>query len=315
MYKRQGTPTPADDIDLQRGQTFISLSSASPGTTYLTAVAPKAEAWDKRRASTTIHWVDGVWSIPLPSSATAGTVHPLSTLVKSATDQGGVADWKVKYTIVGGAPAEFAPTGSTSVEAVTNSDGLATAQIRQPAGQFEPGKTQIRVDVTRPAQFGERELLVESGITCVTWSAPELTLRAIGPESVGINEAFNYRVEVTNTGDQVARDVVVRTRDLSNDLSFISSNPKPTQYGRDYEWRLGDISPGAGSKVVDVQLKSAAPGIQQICFGVASEKDELQTEACGEIEVSLACIGLEIDGPETARVGDQATFDLSLIHI
>ena len=310
----RGTPTPADDIDLQRGQTFISLSSASPGTTYLTAVAPKAEAWDKRRASTTIHWVDGVWSIPLPSSATAGTVHPLSTLVKSATDQGGVADWKVKYTIVGGAPAEFAPTGSTSVEAVTNSDGLATAQIRQPAGQFEPGKTQIRVDVTRPAQFGERELLVESGITCVTWSAPELTLRAIGPESVGINEAFNYRVEVTNTGDQVARDVVVRTRDLSNDLSFISSNPKPTQYGRDYEWRLGDISPGAGSKVVDVQLKSAAPGIQQICFGVASEKDELQTEACGEIEVSLACIGLEIDGPETARVGDQATFDIKIVN-
>ena len=130
----RGTPTPADDITMLKGQSFISLSSASPGTTYLTAVAPKAEAWDKRRASTTIHWVDGIWSIPLPSSATAGTVHPLSTLVKSATDQGGISDWKVKYTIVGGAPAEFAPTGSTSVEAVTNEEGLATVQIRQPAG-------------------------------------------------------------------------------------------------------------------------------------------------------------------------------------
>ena len=310
----RGTPTPVDDISLMKGQAFISLSSASPGTTYLTAVAPKAEGWDKRRASTTIHWVDGVWSIPLPSSATAGTVHPLSTLVKSATDQGGISDWKVKYTIVGGTPAEFAPTGSTSVEATTNEEGLATVQIRQPAGQSEPGKTQVRVDVTRPAQFGERELLVESGITCVVWSAPELTLRTIGPKRVGINEAFNYRVEVTNTGDQVARDVVVRTRDLSNDVSFVSSNPKPTQYGRDYEWKLGDISPNSGPRLIDVQLKSSAPGTQQICFGVASEKDQLGTQACAETEVALACLGLVIDGPDTARVGDQATFNIQIVN-
>ena len=310
----RGTPTPVDDITLLKGQSFISLSSASPGTTYLTAVAPRAEGWDKRRASTTIHWVDGVWSIPLPSSATAGTVHPLSTLVKSATDQGGVADWKVKYTIVGGAPAEFAPTGSTSVESETNDEGLATVQIRQPAGQFEPGKTQIRVDVTRPAQFGERELLVESGITCVVWSAPELTMRLIGSKQVGINEAFNYRVEVTNTGDQIARDVVVRTRDLSNDMAFVSSNPKPTQYGRDYEWQLGDISPNSGPRLVDAQFKSSAPGTQQICFDVASEQDQLKTQACGEIEVALACIGLVVDGPDTARVGDQATFNIQIVN-
>ena len=37
----RGTPTPVDDIDLLKGQAFVSLSSASPGTTYLTAVAPK----------------------------------------------------------------------------------------------------------------------------------------------------------------------------------------------------------------------------------------------------------------------------------
>ena len=156
--------------------------------------------------------------------------------------------------------------------------------------------------------------MVESGITCVTWSAPELTLRAIGPKRVGINEAFNYRIEVTNTGDQIARDVVVRTQDLSNDVSFVSSNPKPTQYGRDYEWKLGDISPNSGPRVVDVQLKSSAPGTQQICFGVSSEKDQLNTQACAETEVALACLGLVIDGPDTARVGDQATFNIQIVN-
>jgi len=72
----RGTPTPVDDIQLLKGQTFLSLSSESPGTTYLTGVAPNAEGWDRRRSSTRIHWVDGNWAIPTPISATAGTVSP-----------------------------------------------------------------------------------------------------------------------------------------------------------------------------------------------------------------------------------------------
>ena len=51
----RGTPTPVDDIELRKGQTFVSVSSASPGTSYVTGVAPKAEGWDRRKASTIIH--------------------------------------------------------------------------------------------------------------------------------------------------------------------------------------------------------------------------------------------------------------------
>lgn len=310
----RGTPTPADDIQLMKGQTYVSLASASPGTTYLTAVVPKAEGWDKRRSSTTIHWVDGIWSIPLPSSATAGTVKPLTTLVKSARDDGGVADWRVKYTIVGGAPAEFAPTGSQTAESVTSEDGTATVQLRQPAGQFEPGTTQVRVDIVRPPMFGERELLIESGITSVTWSAPALTIRAIGPREAGNNEPFNYRIEVTNPGDQVARDVIVRTNNLTDDVTFVSSDPKPTQYGRDYEWNIGDIVPGSSPRVINIQFKSQVPGLLNVCFDVASESDQLQTQACAETEIVAPCIGLIIEGPESARVGETGTFNIEIVN-
>lgn len=310
----RGTPTPADDIDVLKGQTYVSLSSASPGTTYLTAVAPKAEGWDKRRSSTTIHWVDGIWSIPLPTSATAGTIHPMTTLVKSATDEGGIPDWKIKYTIVGGSPAEFAPTGSQTVESITGQNGLATVQLRQPAGQFEPGTTQVRVDVIRPAVKGERELLVESGITSVTWSAPALTIRAIGPEQAGNNESFTYRLEVSNPGDQVARDVVVRTNGLPDDVTFISSTPKPTQYGRDYEWKLGNINPGSGPQPIDIQLKSNRPGPLTLCFDVASDTDQLKTQACAETEIVAPCVGLEVEGPDSASVGDEVLFNIQIVN-
>jgi hypothetical protein len=310
----RGTPTPADDIYQLKGQTFVSLSSSSPGTSYLTTVAPNAAGWDKRRSSTLIHWVDGNWSIPVPTLATSGTVHAMTTKVTSATGDGGVADWRVRYSIVGGAPAEFAPTGSQVVEAVTGPDGLATVQIRQPAGQFDPGTTQVRVDVIRPKQYGEPELVVESSVTSVTWSAPALTIRAIGPRSATVDRPFNYRIEVTNPGDQVSRGVVVSTRDLNGDVSFISSTPKPTEYGNMFQWALGDIPPGSPPQVIDIQMKSQKQGNAALCFSVASQSDGLQTEACAQTEIGALCIGLDVDGPTTAVVGERLDFVLKVTN-
>ncbi|MFT7633434.1 MAG: hypothetical protein ACI87E_004490, partial [Mariniblastus sp.] len=307
----RGTPTPADDIDLVSGQTYISVSSASPGTSYVTAVAPNAEGWDKRRSSVTIHWVDGQWAVPAPSQATAGTVHPMTTVV-SRTNGGGLKGWETRYSIVGGAPAEFAPTGSKTATATTDSEGRATVQIRQPAGQFEPGTTQVRVDIVRPPIYGESELVVESGITSVTWSAPALTIRAIGPRKSEIDEPFNYRVEVSNPGDQIARGVVVRTKNLDDGIEFISSNPKPTEYGRQYEWQIGDVAPGSPPKIINVQMKSKKQGNVGMCFEVVSATDRLQTEACAETEIITPCIAYRLQGPSTANVGDTISFDLSV---
>lgn len=307
----RGTPTPLDDIDLAQGQTFVSVASSSPGTTYITAVAPNAEGWDKRRASTTIHWVDGQWAVPAPTRATAGTVHPLTTVV-SRTDGSGVKGWETRYAIVGGAPAEFAPTGSQTATATTDSEGQATVQIRQPAGQFEPGTTQVRVDIIRPPIFGERELVVESGITSVTWSAPALTIRAIGPRKSEIDEPFNYRVEVTNPGDMIARGVVVRTKNLDDGIEFISSTPKPTEYGRQFQWQIGDITPGSAAKVIDIQLKSQKLGNVGMCFEVASATDRLQTEACAETEIVRPCIGFSVAGPTKGIVGESLAFSLAV---
>ncbi len=310
----RGTPTPADDIQLLEGQTYLSISSESPGTTWLTGVAPKAEGWDRRRASTRIHWVDGTWSIPAPISATAGTVSPLSTVVTRSDGNGGVEGWEVRYSIVGGAPAEFAPAGSQTAEATTDRQGEATVQIRQRAGQFEPGTTQVRVDVVRPAFGSEPELVVESGLTQVRWSAPALTIRAIGPAEAVADEPFNYRVEVTNPGDQLTRGVVVTTKDIDPSLEYISASPKPTQFGNQYQWELGDIAPGSQPRIIDMQLRSKKRGSVGLCFEVASASDRLRTEACAQTEIEGACIGLEIQGPETATVGDEVTYQIGLIN-
>lgn len=310
----RGTPTPIDDIQLAKGQTYVSVSSESPGTSYVTGIAPEAEAWDKRRTSTIIHWVDGVWAIPVPTVATAATVHPLTTVISRSSTGTGVAGWKVRYAIAGGAPAEFAPTGSQTAEATSDSEGRATVQIRQVAGKYEPGTTQVRVEVIRPALYGEPELVVESGITSVTWSAPAITIRAIGPRTAGVGEAFNYRIEVTNPGDQVARGVVVRTRNFDENLEYISSTPKPTEYGREFAWQLGDIVPNSPAKIIDVQVKSPARGNVSVNFEVASQSDGLKTEALAQTEIRLPCIGLDVTGPARARVGEEVDYEIVIVN-
>ena len=310
----RGTPTPVDDIEVAKGQTYISLSSASPGTSYLTCVAPNAQAWDKRRAQTIIHWVDGIWSIPTPIRTASGTVQPLTTSVTRVVDGTGIAGWKVRYTIIGGVPAEFAPAGSQTAELETVSDGKATVQLRQTPGKVTPGTTQIRVDVIRPPVAGEAELLLESALTSVTWSAPALTIKTIGPKEAALSEPFNYRIEVTNPGDQVSRNVVVSTDDIANDMQYLTSNPKPGEFGSRFEWRLGDIPPNSSPRVIDVQLKSSQRGVKRLCFEVSSADDQLKTEACGETEVAAPCLGLEINGPREARMGEQANFSIKVVN-
>jgi uncharacterized repeat protein (TIGR01451 family) len=310
----RGTETCSDDITVEKGQTWISLSSASEGTSYLTCVAPKSEAWPERKSSTIIHWVDALWSIPMPSSATAGTIAPLDVAINRTTDGSGVSGYNVRYQIVGGVPAEFHPQGTQIAEVTSNAQGRAPIQIRQPAGQAVAGPTQVRVEIIRPGVPGAREVVLESGITSVNWSSPALTLRAIGPIAAGVNQPFNYRIEVTNPGDQVSRDVVVSTGDLKGDVEYIASNPKPGAFGDRYEWKLGDIQPGSQPQVIELQMRSAQKGKKRLCFQVESSTDKLKTEACAETEIAVPCIGLAINGPRTASVGDQASFSFDITN-
>ncbi len=308
----RGTPTPVDDVPVEKGQHYITLSSPSEGTSYVTCVAPKAKAWDRRRATTKIYWVDAVWSIPAPTRATAGEPFTLNTLITRATDGLGVKGYKVKYSIVGGAPAEFLPTGAQSAVITTTDQGTAPVQIRQHDTQATAGTTQIQVDIIRPGTNNAQDIVLESGLTSIAWSAPALTIRAIGPRTAGLNQPFNYRLEITNPGDQIARNVIVRTKSLDAKVQYISSDPKPAQYGDQYQWNLGDVQPSAPTQIIEVQLKSSELGAHEVCFEVSSDTDQLRTEACATTTISLPCIGVELEGPTTAQVGGVATFNVTV---
>lgn len=312
---KRGTPTKVDDIHVEKGQSWLTVSSASPGTSYITAMAPHAEAWDKRLKSMEIQWVDALWTLPTPATATAGAKYPLITSIRQTQDGLGVGNWKVRYEIAGGAPAQFLPSGSQSAEVITGPNGNASVEIQQPNTEIGPGTTFVRVDIIRPSNNAAGYEVIESGVTSIRWVSPALTIRAIGPRTVGWTTPFSYRLEITNPGDQNARDTTVTLDGLPEGMTFVSSNPKPTQYGTRLVWNLGDVPPASNPSVIDIQLKSnSAVGLARLCFDVASAVDQIQTRACAETLVVAPCLGVVIEGDRQGRVGDVTTFKITFTN-
>lgn len=174
----RGTPTPSDDIIVQSGQAWVSVTSPNEGTSHLTVVAPDVDGWDRRQQSASIYWVDAQWRLPPPAISTAGTRNSLSTVVTRQTDNSPLPGWVVRYEIAGGPQAGFAPGGATAVEVVTGPTGEAPAEIVQQ--QAAPGTNQINIQIISPASpaGANRQLPVGSGATLQTWTSGEASLPA-----------------------------------------------------------------------------------------------------------------------------------------
>src|SRR5690606_13222242 len=62
----RGTLTPRDDVPLEAGQAWATISSPTEGVSRITALAPESDCWDQRRATATIYWIDARATFPAP---------------------------------------------------------------------------------------------------------------------------------------------------------------------------------------------------------------------------------------------------------
>ena len=307
----RGTPSVTDDIVLRKGQTWVSLTSASEGTSYVTVVAARGENWPQRRQTATIYWVDAQWSMPNPTSARAGQPHVLTTTVTRTGTAAPVANWIVRYQVTGGVPATLGPNAATAVEVRTDADGRASVPLN-PAGT-DPGTTQVRIQIIRPADLnGEtpRTKLGE-GYTSVTWSAPGLVLRATGPQAGAVDATLVYRVEVYNPGDVTTHAVVLRDT-LPPGWRLISSSPPARIFGDRAEWRLGDLAPKT-TQVVEVSVRPGTGGNARYRFEATSQ-EQLTAAAFVDTQVTQPSLKLDVAGPETATVGAKIQFRVQVTN-
>ena len=81
--------------------------------------------------------------------------------------------WRVRYEIVGGAPAQLDETGAQVLEVRTDSQGRATVTIVPVS--TDAGTTQLSVQVIRGGESigGMDRIIVGEGSTSVNWAGEQ----------------------------------------------------------------------------------------------------------------------------------------------
>lgn len=305
----RGTQTPADDVPVLRGQTWVSVMSPREGTSHVTAMAREVYGWDKRQQSAAIHWVDAEWSFPPPAINPVGSTHTFTTTVTRHTDHAPVAGWRVRYEITGGPPAGFAPDGAPMVEVATNELGQASVEIQQT--QPGTGANTINMQIVRPADLpgsdGHR-LVVGTGSTTKTWTSAQsqLAVDKTGPAQGSVGATLTYRIAVSNSGNVTAKQVVV-TDTVPAGLAYISSSQPADVSGANLQWRLGDLAAGQ-SQTIEVNFRADRPGTVNNCV-TAATSDGVTAQDCAPTTVLVPAIDVTLAGAEQAAVGEEVTFE------
>jgi len=307
----RGTATPLDDVCVLPGQAWITITSPSEGISYVTAYSPCVAGWASRRETAVIHWIDAQWTFPPPAINTAGSRHVLTTTVTRHTDQSPRRNWLVRYEILSGPAAGFAPDGAQMVEVPTDASGRASVEIFQQ--QPVPGTNQVGIQVIRPAPAdgspGVR-LVVGTGTTMKTWSSPDITLRKTGPAVAAVGATLTYRIEVSNPGDLPAEDVLV-TDEIPQGLTYLRSDPAGEVTGRTIRWRLGTLSP-ARPQLLKVECRAERQGSVTNC-AEATAAGGLQARGCMTTTVAVPALDVKvtrIDPAGRVTVGDEVTFEI-----
>ncbi|WP_428304944.1 hypothetical protein [Lacipirellula sp.] len=164
----RGTPDPSDDVGISRGDAWVSVTSASEGTSHVTAYTQSVDSWPLRKQMATIYWVDVQWVFP-PAAVTSGGRETLTTTVKRQTDGAPLAGWIVRYEVSDGLTTT-AGAGQVS-EVVTDAQGMASVQVSPTAAGAASSK--IDMQLVRPANFGGGDaprLVIGNSSTIVNWS-------------------------------------------------------------------------------------------------------------------------------------------------
>lgn len=303
----RGTTDPGDDVQVLRGQAWITVTSASEGTSHVTVLAPNVSPWTARTATAQIHWVDAQWCFPAPSIASAGGRQTLTTTVTRQSDKSPRSGWIVRYEVCDGPPAGFAPDGARAIEVATDPQGRASVELIQQ--QAQAGTNRVAIQVVRPAGLGCPNERLVVGSTCVlqTWSSPDLKVRVIGPASGSVGAAMSFRIEVSNPGD-LAADEISLSAQVPAGLALVNASPASETSGASLRWAIGRLAAGEVRSIA-VDLRAEQVGRHEFCAEAAGAGG-LKARACATASVETAEIALEVLGPTAATVGDTVTHQI-----
>lgn len=350
----RGTASPTDDVQVQPGEAWASITSPVEGTSRITAVAPEIETWANRRATATIYWVDVQWSFP-PATVTAGGSQVLTTTVRRHTDGTPIEGWIVRYEVADGAGTLRGDESGQVVEVPTDSNGKASIDVT-PTGSAGT-VTQIKTQIVRPERFQDSNaprLEIASGSTSINWtdgdsdylpppddlgsplppstfpdrrSSPSIspTPARQGPKldlevhqydtNVLVGGQARFEVVIRNVGDSPATGVVLR--DVF-DQGLTHPRAPPGQNTIENS-TVGDLRPGE-SRSLNMTFGVVSAGrLGQVFTATSREGERVEKQAFIDVQQPRqqpqGRLEVRKQGPRLRNVGESAPFTLSIKNV
>ena len=306
----RGNTDPRDDVQLEKGQTWITISSPSEGVSRVTVLASDSECWDQRKTTATIYWVDAKWQFPSAKIVPAGTPVDLTTRVTRSEGTVPARGWKVRYEILDPSLATFVGTnGSTVVEREVDDSGDATVSLVPVPGTS--GTTPVKMEIIRPGGDSDNlpALTLGQGQTFVSWSSPQLAVRAGAPEVASYNVPYTVFANVSNPGDQPATNVVVDLP-LPPGTQAVAADTFARIIPNGVTWEIGTIPPKTQLDL-SVDLTSQSP----VDLVFTARGDGLVAEDNVRVDVYRPSLALAVTPLDTrVETGMPARFNIDLTN-
>ncbi len=265
----RGTTDTKDDIEILKGQTWVTLKSTKEGTSYVTAFSSTIDDWTKRSASAAIHWIDAQFAFPKTTVAPVGDPRRLTTIVSRQSNGSPRSGWFVEYEVIGGTAAGFGETLAQRTKIETDTNGQASVDVYQK--EAGAGTSTIAVRVIRPetGEGNEGELVVGSQIIRQIWtSGGVLKVDITGPKDPVTGQDYAWKVRVENMSSKPT-GATVQLR-LPYGMKYVSSGaniPLQQTASNIVQWEVDSI-PGRGTYTMDVVLQSDRSGVMDVTANV-----------------------------------------------
>ncbi len=348
----RGTADPTDDVQVEPGEAWASVTSPVEGTTRVTAVAPEIETWANRRATATIYWVDVQWTFP-EAVVTAGGTKVLTTTVRRHTDGTPIEGWLVRYEVADGSAALQGSGTSQFVEVPTDAQGRASIDVT-PTGSAG-STTRIATQVIRPERYQNSNaprLVIANGASRINWTSggndylppadnfgspptpapysggdvsppieptpaarigPKLELEIYTNDSqVEVGQQARFEVVIRNTGDSTATGIR-----LSDSFDEGLYHTRDQRRLLKIEKPVNDITAGESySEFLTFDVRQ--PGRHCQDFMVTYEGGSAQKQACIQAtqpqQQAQGRLKVTKQGPHQRDLGEIAPFTLSITN-
>lgn len=302
----KGTATTSDDVKLEVGQTWLTITSPVEGETHIIAFCPAIKNANKHKVFAIKYWIDAKIDWPENAVNKVGTPHEFKFKLTKASSNTPLSGYLVKWSLVEREenPAYLGNNKDTKVVSTeTDEEGVARVTLNQL--KSVEGFNQVKIQLSKPTG----ELLAIRTVT-KRWIAPKVEIVKTGPDEGIIGEKVVYNIRATNPGDADAKEVkVVDT--IPEGMSYLEATPAPDNIdGNVLTWNVGILRKG-GDRVFKLTLKADTTGTKKNVAVLYSKETSPKT---GIAVTKIVAPDLYIikEGPALTRRGNVANYKITV---